>query len=385
MPSSQLPLRAGELVEIRSKAEILKTLDKQGRLDELPFMPQMFQYCGKQFRVFKRAHKTCDTVRKPVGLRMKDAVHLEMRCDGAAYGGCQAGCLIFWKETWLKRIPEPDAPRPAPSDSNETSALETGAGCTEADVMAGTKAHATDANSDPTYICQATQLPYATTALSPWDLGQYVEDYTSGNTSMGKIVAGLIYANYFRLVNLGIGAGPVLRWFYDLFQKLTGGIPFPRRWGKIPAGQSTPGGKLDLQPGEWVRVKPYKEILATLDTSNKNKGLYFDAEAVPFCGGTYRVARRISKILDERTGKLIRMKNESIVLEGVYCKARYSTCRMFCPRGIESYWREIWLERVAPQTVPHLETDGKRGARQKTEKSFIPEAECVGSSQVPPK
>jgi hypothetical protein len=54
--------RAGDWVEVRSKEEILKTLDKNGRLEELPFMPQMFDYCGQRFRVYKRARKTCDTV-----------------------------------------------------------------------------------------------------------------------------------------------------------------------------------------------------------------------------------------------------------------------------------------------------------------------------------
>ena len=53
-------LRAGDWVEVRSKDEILQTLDKNGRLDEMPFMPQMFQYCGMRFKVRKRAHKTCD-------------------------------------------------------------------------------------------------------------------------------------------------------------------------------------------------------------------------------------------------------------------------------------------------------------------------------------
>src|SRR5882762_6251854 len=103
MPTS-LKLRASEWVEVRSKEEILKTLDKQGQLEGLSFMPQMFQYCGKRFQVFKRAHKTCDTVFPIRGRKMADAVHLETRCDGAAYGGCQAGCLIFWKEAWLKRV-----------------------------------------------------------------------------------------------------------------------------------------------------------------------------------------------------------------------------------------------------------------------------------------
>src|SRR5262245_3067619 len=101
-------LRAGEWVEVRSKEEILCTLDRKGQLDGLPFMPNMFTYCGKHLRVYKRAHKTCDTVFPVRGRRMRNTVHLETRCDGEPYGGCQATCLIFWKEAWLKRVGRPD-------------------------------------------------------------------------------------------------------------------------------------------------------------------------------------------------------------------------------------------------------------------------------------
>ena len=55
-------LRAGEWVEVKSKEEILRTLDTNGELDGMPFMPEMFAFCGKRFQVYKRAHKTCDTV-----------------------------------------------------------------------------------------------------------------------------------------------------------------------------------------------------------------------------------------------------------------------------------------------------------------------------------
>ena len=84
-------LHVGEWVEVRSKEEILKTLDRKGQLNGLPFMPQMFEYCGRRLRVYKRAHKTCDTVNDYKGRWMDSAVHLEgIRCDGQAYGGCQA-------------------------------------------------------------------------------------------------------------------------------------------------------------------------------------------------------------------------------------------------------------------------------------------------------
>jgi len=99
-----LKLRVGDWVEVRSAEEILCTLDRKGRLEGLPFMPQMFQYCGKRFKVFKRAHKTCDWVYSVKSRQLVNGIHLNLRCDGEAYGGCQSACLIFWKEAWLKPV-----------------------------------------------------------------------------------------------------------------------------------------------------------------------------------------------------------------------------------------------------------------------------------------
>ena len=100
-----LGLQAGEWVQVRSKEEILATLDANGRLDEMPFMPEMLKYCGARMMVGKRAHKTCDPALGIGGRKMANTVHLSnIRCNGAAHDGCEAGCLIFWKEAWLKRI-----------------------------------------------------------------------------------------------------------------------------------------------------------------------------------------------------------------------------------------------------------------------------------------
>jgi len=306
-------------------------------------MPQMFQYCGQRLRVFKRAHKTCDTVNRPAGRRMDSAVHLEgIRCDGQAYGGCQTGCMIFWKNAWLKKVAQHGETNNGHAPVSTASSAEVD----EAKVWKGTKVPAADAEAEPTYVCQTTQLPVATGELSPWDIRQYLEDYSSGNVNLRELLNGFVYATYNNTLNLGIGIGPIMRWFYDLFQRLRGGVPYPRRWGKIAIGQPTPTGKLDLKPGELVRVKSYEDILKTVDTSNKNRGLYFDAEMVPFCGGTYRVRARVERMVNEKTGKMIKMKNDCIILENVFCRACYSEERHFCPRAIYSYWREIWLERV---------------------------------------
>jgi hypothetical protein len=93
-------------------------------------------------------------------------------------------------------------------------------------------------------------------------------------------------------------------------------------------------------------VKSYQEVLATLDTNGMNRGLAFDAEMVPYCGGTYRVRSLLDKFIDEKTSKLVTMKKPCIILEGVWCQSRYSQCRMFCPRSIYSWWHDIWLEKV---------------------------------------
>jgi len=165
-----------------------------------------------------------------------------------------------------------------------------------------------------------------------------------------------IYSGYNRLIKAGIGVGAILRWLYDHSHKLRGGFPYPQRTGTIPEGNPTPVCTLNLQPGELVRIKSYPEILATLDTSSKNRGLFFGDEEVPFCGGTFRVKSRVNKIINERTGKMMKMKTPSVILEGVFCQARYSDRRLLCPRAIYSMWREIWLERVgAPQVEKQSE------------------------------
>jgi len=172
-------LRAGEWVEVRTREEILATLDGQGCLDGMPFMPEMLAFCGRRFRVFKRAHKTCDTVNKTGGRRVASAVHLdELRCDGAAHGGCQAGCLLFWKDAWVKPLPQaaeelaaPNVPAAPPPAFSPTELPKPGVRAADLDLHQATRQ--VGADGAVRYRCQATQLPVATSALSGWDVRQY--------------------------------------------------------------------------------------------------------------------------------------------------------------------------------------------------------------------
>src|SRR4051794_10435898 len=127
-----MTLSAGDWVEVRSKEEILATLDANGRLEGLPFMPQMFKWCGQRFQVNKRAHKTCDTVTgyntgEWVGRGLPNAVHSGLRWDGGAFGGWQGACLIFWKDAWLAPV---DPAQAGGADPDYAGARQPSGGCT---------------------------------------------------------------------------------------------------------------------------------------------------------------------------------------------------------------------------------------------------------------
>jgi len=369
-------LRAGDLVEVRSREEILQTLDRTGGLDALPFMPEMFQFCGRRFRVYKRAHKTCDTVNDYKGRRMDAAVHLEgLRCDGQGHGGCQAGCLLYWKEAWLRKVDDADRSSSAVAARHLAADAPSGH-CTEADVIAGAQQAPDAVTGEPVYVCQATQVPAATTRLPWWSAGQYFEDYTSGNVGLARMACGLLYRGYDNVIHLGIGLGAPMRWLYDTFQRIRGGRPYPARSGNIPAGERTPTVKSELQEGDLVRVKSYDAILATCDQSGRNRGMTFDAEMVPYCGGTHRVLKKVTRIINEKTGRMQPISNPCIILDEVVCQSRYSACRLFCPRSVYPYWREIWLEKLPQtQTAGSLASDAtKREARPSRSGAFVPVA-----------
>jgi hypothetical protein len=325
--AEELNLKIGELVEVRSPSEILATLDERGRLDALPFMPEMLQFAGRQLRVSKRAFKTCDQVKNSGMFRMERTVHLEgVRCDGSAHGGCQAACLIFWKEGWLKRVGQ-DGQAPAdPVPAEPLATLET--------LQHGTRPPGAGLDEE-IFSCQNTAIPEAApTHIPGWDVRQYVQDVISGNAPVRQVVRGLAIHlfNKFQWVN---------RRFMPRLLLINGGRSHPRVEGRLHG--RTPKEVLDLQPGELVEVKAREEIFATLDQTGHNRGLRFDIEMLRYCGKRARVQRRVNRLIDEKTGKMVHIKGDCIVLDGFICAADF---HQSCPRGIEEFWREIWLKRV---------------------------------------
>jgi hypothetical protein len=341
--------RTGDLVEVRSKDEVLATLDANGCLDNVPFMLEMLQYCGRQFRVGAVAHKTCDTAGQTVQSRKLQAtVHLEgLRCDGSAHGGCQAECYLFWKDEWLKPADHPSQMTPlhgaeALSGNAENRLRIYAHGSTAAD------------GASARYFCQATQMFIATQPLAWWDVRQYIFDVVTRNYDVSRVSRVLFLAFIRWTLSRAPFGSNVFKRFHDAMHLWLSGHPSPSLNPQVPDNAPTPTLSLGLQAGEFVRIKSQEEIEKTIDQQARNRGLLFDKEEMaPFCGGTYQVRKQVTLIIDEPTGKMLRMKQPCIMLEGVVCRSERATNRLNCPRAIPSYWREIWLDRIEAGEVVH--------------------------------
>ena len=249
----------------------------------------------------------------------------DVRCDGSGHGGCQAGCRIYWKEAWL---------RPA---GGELATHARDAGIVQLKALAREKACVAvafpEAPEESVYSCQATEALNATTVLRIRQLGQYWREFSSGNAGFWHVLRIAIRAATTEVRSrLHVRNSPPLR--------IHAGVS-PR-----PSNSPEPTKPLALQVGEWVRIKSPRQIAETIDAGFRTRGLWFDREMTPFCSGTYRVQARVNRIIDERSGRMIEIASDCLILEGVVCSGERSIGRWFCPRAIYPYWREAWLERA---------------------------------------
>ena len=100
------PLKAGDLVRVKSKDEIEATLNHVGQLKRCGFMADaMTPYCGTVQRVLKPMERFVDErdlrVKKCKGLVLLERV----MCEGTtAFGRCDRSCFLFWRQEWLEKI-----------------------------------------------------------------------------------------------------------------------------------------------------------------------------------------------------------------------------------------------------------------------------------------
>lgn len=102
---SAVGLAPGDVVRVRSRDEIERTLDARGKVARCGFMDEMWQYCGTTQRVFKRVEHFLDE-RDLCVHHVKHIVLLDgVICGGTRdYGRCDRACFFFWREEWLEKI-----------------------------------------------------------------------------------------------------------------------------------------------------------------------------------------------------------------------------------------------------------------------------------------
>jgi hypothetical protein len=296
----------GDVVRVRPLEEIAATLDANGCLDGLPFMPEMAKFCGTTGTVFRYVDKIYDYGGRKDLRRMKDAVLLAgLRCDGSAHDGCQARCYLLWKTAWLTTADAvPAASGKAPIGLGPTFVKQ---------------------GDQKKYVCQFTELVRASSPMSPRDPRRDLRPLIGGNVTIGAFAVAMLT----RLFNVA--------------QRLRGGIGFPaNRPGSSGVTLRT---DLNLQPGEVVRVREPEQIFETLDRVGKNRGLWFDRDMLKHTRQQFKVLARVDRIIDDASGRMRPMKTPCIVLDGVDASGEVLE---FCPQHDLVFWREAWLERSAP-------------------------------------
>ena len=302
-----MKLRAGDWVEVKNPSEILETLDNEGTVAGLPFMPEMLEYCGRRYRVVQLAEKTC--VEYPGGVykfrefRGNDVLVLEtLRCSGESHDGCQRVCLLFWKTAWVRRV---------------------SAGKQDPDQLEGNveqlSARLKTMTAPGRYFCQSTALDAATIPLPRWRiLLKCIYDVRSGSRGFFEMI---------RMIVRPVWRKALKRFPVRVVGNLT----------------RTPVGSLGLQPGELVKIKPESELKQTLDGRGRNRGMLIGVSVGQTNHAEFRVKTRLDRMIMEGTGEMKQMEG-TVILEGSICKC--GTVLGGCPRKDPVYWREVWLERV---------------------------------------
>ena len=301
--------RPGDVVRVRTVAEISQSLSADGTLDGLPFMAEMKPFCGQTFRVHRRVDKINDMRHKTGLRRMHGAVTLtDVRCSGADHGGCQAECQILWKDSWLLGMPVGSPLTAQPSSAESLAPLP---------------ASPDPGGDEHVYVCQMTRLWEASQPMSPFDIRQDLRPLLWGNIGLG----GYLVAMLTRLFNEA--------------QRLRGGSDFPAM--PTPTGdRPTTVPDARLADGQPVQVRSREGIAATLKNS-RARGLWFDRDMVRFCGRPAVLRKRVHRVIHEATGAMVIMKSPCVTLDNVVATGEFLR---LCSQHEYIFWRETWLQPV---------------------------------------
>ena len=112
-PTQSLNLQSGELVKIKSRAQIVETLDRHGCNRNIGICYEMIRCCGRVAEVRHRVDRLINErtgemreIANTVALRnigRSGSLGEECLCYGQL-GDCPRGELMYWREIWLERV-----------------------------------------------------------------------------------------------------------------------------------------------------------------------------------------------------------------------------------------------------------------------------------------
>jgi hypothetical protein len=118
-PTGRLSLQPGERVRIKSKEEIVKTLDETGKNRGLSFDAEMALYCGRIVTVRRSVTQIIDELAGNMRHMKQPCIMLEGIVCRSEYSECRLMCPraipSYWREIWLERIEDNQRSHDEPS------------------------------------------------------------------------------------------------------------------------------------------------------------------------------------------------------------------------------------------------------------------------------
>jgi hypothetical protein len=97
----------GEDVKVLEKNAIIQSLDANKMLDGVLFMDNMWQFCGKTFKILKVVRNFFNYQNEKL-YRCRSPVYIldGLRCDGKSLSFdriCDKSCHLLWHQSWIEK------------------------------------------------------------------------------------------------------------------------------------------------------------------------------------------------------------------------------------------------------------------------------------------
>lgn len=266
-------------------------------------MNQMWEYCGKEYKVLKVVNHVFDEFRYRMHkTRLPFYIVEGLICNGNIRNlnlPCDRSCYFMWHEQWLEK--SIGFKKSIGYQSSTDSSIQR-------------LPKYLDENSERLLECQLTGI----------------QDIAGKSSFINNIFQRMV------------------RFLGDIKRR---GVFYMK--GLLASSHSTEVGKseqkdpeLNLQTGDRVRVKTRCEINKIVDRQKRSSGCAFARGMYFHCNQPYRVLKTISCFYDEAKQKVCKSKN-MIILENVTCSGKFRLYPWRCDRNCFFFWKEKWLEKIA--------------------------------------